>query len=123
MATFSQKELVQNKDIYRRATFAKQAILCSIKFFRTATFSTKLMFQKRYLLRKATFLQKLHFRNSSFFKNAILYNLLFNKRYFYAAALLFHSYTSYTGLSLSRLPSISNISLSRTETLVPCKFM
>ena len=123
MATFSQKELVQNKYIYRRATFLKHVILYSIKFFRTATFSTKLIFQKRCLLRKAIFLEKLLFGNSYFFKNAIFHNLLFKKRYIHVVALLFHSYTSSSRLSLSRLPSISNISLSQAETLVPCKSM
>ena len=31
-ATFSKDEIVQNKDIYRRATFLKQVLLYSIKF-------------------------------------------------------------------------------------------
>ena len=42
------KEVVQNKDIYRTATFLKQVLLHSNKFFRTDTFSTKALFQKRY---------------------------------------------------------------------------
>ena len=45
-ATFSKNKLVQNKVIYRRTTFLKQALLCSIKFLRIATFSTKLFFKR-----------------------------------------------------------------------------
>ena len=41
------KELVQNKDIYRTATFLKHVLLLSSNFFRTDTFSTKVLFQKR----------------------------------------------------------------------------
>ena len=50
-ATFSENELVQNKNIYIRSTFLKQILLYSIKVFRKATFSTKLILQKTYLLK------------------------------------------------------------------------
>ena len=42
------KELVQNNDIYRIATFLNQVLLDSNNLFRTYTFSTKILFQKRY---------------------------------------------------------------------------
>ena len=44
---FLMKELVQNKHIYRTATFLKRVFLHSSNFFRTDTFSTKVLFQKR----------------------------------------------------------------------------
>ena len=42
------KEIVQNKNIYRTATFLKQVLRQSNNFFRIDTFLTKVLFQKRY---------------------------------------------------------------------------
>ena len=42
------KGLVQNNDIYERATVLKQILLRSNNFFRTDTYSTMVLFQKRY---------------------------------------------------------------------------
>ena len=42
--------IVQNRDIYRRATFSNQVLLHSVNFFRKTTFWKKLMFQNSNIL-------------------------------------------------------------------------
>ena len=97
--TFSKGEVVQKKYFQRRATFLKQALLCSIKFFRTATFSTKLILQKTYLLRTTILSEKVLMENRYFFREAAFSNLLFQKTYFYTATVLIYKLIHFTLVS------------------------
>ena len=54
-------ELVQNKDIYKIATFSKPVLLHSINLFGKDTFQTKILLIMKYFLRAATFWKKLNF--------------------------------------------------------------
>ena len=84
--TFLMKELVQKKNIYRRATFLKQVLLHSNNFFRTATFLTKVLFQKKYFFKTATFWKQLIFQ-----KINIPHYLLLLKSHSFKVGKTYHS--------------------------------
>ena len=64
-ATFLVEKLVQNKDIYRRATLLKQVLPHCINIYRTEIFLAKLLLQIRNFFRTATFWKRPIFRKSS----------------------------------------------------------
>ena len=118
------KDLIHNKDIYRRATFLMQVLLHINNFFRTDTFSTKVLLQKRHFFRTATLLEKLFFHESNiphyllFLESHISERIrpnfpqqvLFQKNYFskhtFSEKILFHSYVSSLQVTPCRLGQI-----------------
>ena len=82
--------IVQNKYIYRRATFSKMIPLYSINFFRRATFQKKANFSGKQYSALPTFSGELIFQSVSFFKRRyLLLQLPFQKNYFF----LQHTYS------------------------------
>ena len=128
-ATFLAKELFRIKilllfiiiylftvDIYREATFSKQALLHNINYFRRATFWKKANFSEKQdsalptFFWRATFLEQLLFRDFFFFyllssmtatfsEEVLFYNILFRKSCYFTATLPFRSYTCYLSVS------------------------
>ena len=90
--------IVQNKYIYRRATFSKQVLLQNISFFRKGKFWKKANFSVKQYSALATFSGELPFQSSYFLKRRYL-NILFQKSYQFTAALPFHNYNSYLSVS------------------------
>ena len=94
--------IVQNKDIYRRATFSKQVLLHSISIFRKATFWKKLISQKSNTPYYLLFLESCRFRVATFSKDATFYSILFKRAAFlqhtFSEELLFHSYAPFPQL-------------------------
>ena len=105
-ATFQVEEFFRIKIFTEKLLFSKQVILHNVIFFKRTVFWKKLIFQKSnilhyllflesYLLKVAAFptkviqqlLQELPFQKS--------YNVVFQKSYYFTAALPAHSYTSY----------------------------
>ena len=89
--------IVQNKDIYRRATFSKQVLLHSIYFFRKATFWKKLILQKSNTPYHQLFLESCLFRAATFSKDATFYSMyLFRRAAFlqltFSKELIIHSH-------------------------------
>ena len=89
----------------KRATFSKQVLLYSIKFFRKATFWKKQIFQKRNIPLYLPFLESCFFRVATFskdgtffssylFRRATFFNALFQKSYCFTTTLFFHRCTS-----------------------------
>ena len=92
-------EFVKNKDIYRSATFSKQVLPHTINFSWRATFWKKVIFQKSniphylllaesYLFRVANFSKDTTFYSSYLFRKATIYNILFQKSYYFTATLI-----------------------------------
>ena len=90
--------IVQNKYIYRRATFSKQVLLHNINFFRKGKFWKKANFSVKQCSTLPTFSGELPFQSSYFLKRRYL-NILFQKSYQFTAALPFHNYNSYLSVS------------------------
>ena len=93
---FLEDELVQNKDIYNRATFPKQVLLYSQNqfffansyFFSKADSSEKKPFKKSYFFREAAFRKQLLFQKSNITQLAFSEKVLLH-----SYKLPFHSYT------------------------------
>ena len=91
--------IVQNRDIYRRATFSKQILLHSINFFWRTIFWKKQVFHKSNIPHYLFFLDICFFRVATFSRDATFYNsYLFRRATFlqhFFPELLFLSCTSF----------------------------
>ena len=119
---FLVKQLVQNKDIYRRAAFLRQVLLHSINIFRIDTFLTKTLLQRWYFFRTVTFWKKLiihksnipqyflfleshFFRAATFCKDLTIHSSYYFRRatfsqHTFPGDVLFENYTSFPQLQL-----------------------